>query len=275
MINKQKITDWLDNTANESKDNEKLSDPAILFTNQDTNNKFGNVFLFEKFGSIKSNTYRMTSQITSHYMEDNVSMQDHWAIAPDTYVLSGLIGEVLYTPPKQWQNFVTQEIKDYLTPLSMLMPVFDNYTQSALNVVQYVETSARRYEQIARNIYNDITNKVIKSNQQNVSEKIKDLQVGRQLVTIWTPYGIFYDMAILNAGFNQENSKYQSTLEVQLQKWRSISKANTRKATEEEKRNYLAYVQKMQEQDSGVAATQEKTIFADRYDKKESLIQGL
>lgn len=257
MINKQNVTDWLNNTKNKKLDNERLSDPAILFTNLDNNTKFGNVFLFERFGSTKSNTYNITSQITSHYMEDNVSRQDHWSISPDTYVLSGLIGEIVYTPPKQWQNFVQKNVTDYLKPLSMLSPAFDSYTQSALNLVQAVETSVRRYEQIARNLYEDFTNTVVKSNQLKVAQIIKDLQVNRELVTIWTPYGTFSNMAILNAGFNQDESKYKSTLEIQLQKWRDISRAETREATDEEKRSYVAQVQKMREQDAGVAATQE------------------
>lgn len=258
MINKQKITDWLSDKSKTTEESIMFTSPAYLFTNQTKDNKFGNIILFERFGSASTNTYRFTSEITNHYMEDNVSMQDHWAIPPDTYVLSGLIGEVIYTPPKMWQNFVTKEVNDYLTPLNMLMPVFDNYTQSALNVVQYVETSARRYEQIARNLYKDFNNIPITSNQKKVANLLKSLQLNRQLVTIWTPYNSeMGNMAIESVSISQENSKYQSRLEVQLKQWRNISTAS-REATEEEKRNYLAHVQKMQEQDSGVAATQDR-----------------
>lgn len=257
MTIKQKVTDWLSNKKDKEEEQKIYSEPAYLFTNSTKDEKFGNILLFERFGSVRTNTLRYSSQITDHYMEDNVARQDHWGIAPDTYVLSGLIGEVLYTPPKKWKKAVEEKVGDYLAPLRMLSPTFDSYTSAAMSAVQYVENSFRRYEQMARNAYNDFMGVDIQPNQQKIAELLKTIQVNRLLVDIWTPYGEYKDMAIEQVSLSQNNSKFQSNIEIQLKKWRTFS-TDTRDATAEEKKAYLAKVQKMQEQDSGTAATQEK-----------------
>ena len=257
MIDKNTITDYLSNAKQKASDNAIVFTPGLLFGNE-SKNKFGSIFMFERFGQAGNNTYRMTSSISKHYMEDNVSMQDHWAIDADTYILSGYIGEVVYTPPKKWANAVETYVTDYLKPLSILSPVFDSYTQSALNVVQAVESSFRRYEQIARNIYDSFTNNTPqRTNQSYIAQILKSCQLNRQLITVWTPFKTFENMAIVNVTLTQEDSKYKSRIEVELQQWRKVSKADVREATKEEKKAYLAYIQKMREQDAGLAATQE------------------
>ena len=258
-IDKTKITDYLSNVKQRQADANLLDSPAILFTNP-SKKIFGNIFLFERFGQVDANSYRISSQITDHYMEDNVARQDHWSIAPDIYTLSGFIGEIIYQPPKQWQTAIETKAKDYLGGLGALSPVFDNYTQSALNVVQALENSFRRYEQIAKNIYNNINGQHInRTNQQYVAQILKACQVNRQLLAIWTPYGTFESMAIQNVSLSQPNTKYKSRLEIELKEWRNIS-TETRETTKEEKQAYLTRVQKMEVQDSGTAATNEGKI---------------
>lgn len=260
IINKTTVTDYLANYKQKAADNNLFSDPAILFTN-DSDKKYGSIFLFERFGHAENDTYRISSQITDHYMEDNETRQDHWAIAPDVYILSGFIGEVIYTPPKQWQTFTEENFVNYLAPLSMISPAFDSYTQAALNAVQAVEASYRRYEQIARNIYEDLTNTGTKrTNQRYIMQILKNIQLSRQLVSIWTPFRTFENMAIQNVSINQGGTKYKSRLEIEFKQWRPISSNNAREATEEEKKSYVAATQKMREQDAGEAATEEKKI---------------
>ncbi|MBR4972962.1 MAG: hypothetical protein IKY45_00690 [Clostridia bacterium] len=251
-----KITDYLSNKTQTDADNKLLTSPALLFENK-SDNDFGSVFLFERFGHAETDTYRITSQITDHYMEDNVSRQDHWAIAPDVYIMSGFIGEVVYQPPKLWRSKAEKYVTDYLKPLGILSPTFDSYTQSALNVIQAVETSYRRYEQIARNIYANITgNTVTRHNQTYIIGILKYCQKQRQLFNVWTPFKTFKNLAIQNISITQNGSKYKSRLEIEFKEWRTIS-TETREATKEEKQAYLARVQKMQSQDAGTAATQE------------------
>jgi len=231
------------------------ADPAILFTSNSSDG-FGNIYLFEKFGVTTTNTLKISSQITTHYMENNNAVQDHWAIAPIKYTLSGLIGEVIYTPPKKAVNFVQKYINNYLEPLNILSPTFDSYTQSAINTVQAVEASLRRYEQMAVNILNNITKyqAAKKTNQEFLANKLIALRDNRQLVNVWTPYGQFNGLAIQEASLTQNKTKYQSNLEVQFIQWRDVD-TQKRAATEQEKATVVRTM-KQQEQNLGNASQQ-------------------
>ena len=188
-------------------------------------------------------------------MEDNVSRQDHWAISPITYSMSGLIGEVIYQPPTMWSSYVEQHFTDYLTPLSVLSPTFDNYTQTAINLVKQIEASYRRYEQIAKQFLQNFNSGSItrESNQEYIIKTLQELRDNRQLVNVYTPYGEYDSLAIQDISASQNNSKYQSNLEIQFVEWRNVS-TRKREATEED-RAIFAQAQKAEVEQQGQAST--------------------
>ena len=252
------VYDFLNTRNNETDRTKTALTPAVLFTS-DARNGLGNIYLFEKFGVTTANTIKFSSQITIHYMENNSAKQDHWAIQPIQYTLSGLIGEVIYTPPKLFTSFVQKYVTDYLTPLRVISPIFDSYTQSAINTVQAVEASLRRYEQMAVNILNNITKFQNPStritNQELIAKKLRELRDNRQLVSVYTPYGQYNGLAIQNASLTQNNTKYQSDLEIQFLEWRDV-KTETRAATEQEKAMFIRTM-KQPEQNLGNASQQQ------------------
>lgn len=250
------ITDYLTDKTDFNTIQEVNNNPAILFTNTSIS-EFGNVYIFKNFGHSKTSSIKLSSQITTHYMEDNTARQDHWAINPIAYTLSGLIGEVVYTPPTQWANFVQKNIVDYLSPLGVLLPTFDSYTQSAINTVQAVEASVNRYRQIFTQTLSNIqgigNTNVVKRNQSRVIEWLESLRDNRQLVNIWTPFGEYNNMAIVDISGTQNDTKYKSDLEIQFQQWKNITTI-TRAATEKEKA-YLSSCQSAETQELGNAST--------------------
>ena len=187
-------------------------------------------------------------------MEDNVSRQDHWAISPISYTMSGLIGEVIYQPPAMWSSYIQQHFTDYLTPLSILSPTFDTYTQSAINVVQQIEASYRRYEQIAKQVLQSLDKLPTRaSNQEYLINSLRELRDNRQLVNVYTPYGEYDSLAIQDVSATQNNSKYQSNLEIQFIEWRNVS-TKKRKATDADKAIF-AQAQKAEVEQQGQAST--------------------
>lgn len=260
------ITQYLTDNSYFNTIQEIENNPAILFTAASpTSNKlksasvFEDVYLFKNFGLEKTNTIKASSGITTHYMEDNTAMQDHWAINPITYTASGVIGEVIYSPPVLWSSFVQEKFTDYLTPLNVLSPTFDNYTRSAINTVQAVEASVRRYRQILTQTLNSfqgagIGTNITKHNQSRVFEWLQILRENRQLVTVLTPYGRFDNLAINDFGFTQNDSKYQSDIEIQFTQWRNVSSIK-RSATEEEQA-YFFQCQNAETEQIGTASTE-------------------
>ncbi len=231
--------------------------PSKLFDNASTSSKFGNLYLFQSFGQAGNCGLQLNSQITTHYTEENYAINDHWAVEPTKYTLSGLIGEVIYRDSTNWSNQAIGRIKNYLAPLGVISPSFDSYTQSAINLTNQVEETYRRYEQTAKQALRSagISQGVTTSNQEYVVTQLETLVKNRVLVSIYTPYGTYTDMAITGVNVNQENSLYSSRLEVQLQQWHNVE-TKTRDATADEKAE-LARIQSALSSEGGIASTSE------------------
>lgn len=229
--------------------------PAVLFNEAVTGSKFPQMLLFSQFGQANTSSLSLTSQITTHYTEDNYHINDHWALEPIKFTLTGYIGEVIYRPSKNWSNKAESAFIDYIKPLGMISPTFDSYTQSAINITNAVEESYRRYEAIAKKALRTIGlgNPTKSTNQEYVISQLEKLRENRQLVDIYTPYGIYDSMAIAFINANQENSKYQSSLEIQLQQWRT-GESVSRGATKEE-RSLLAKTQGAVNKQHGIIGT--------------------
>lgn len=249
MADKQpSLTDKLNNWASStSRDN--VDTPAALFTQVDGTGKFGNIYLFSKFGQYQSCSFNAQSDITDHYTEANYHVNDHWALRPEKYTLTGLIGEVIYTPTQGIASGYVQKAKDYLSPLEFIAPTLESYTQSAVNLTKQIEENIVRFENVAKNALKTIgvAQELEKSNQYYIVEQLQIMRYNRQLVTVYTPYGEMSDMAIENISGGQQNTKYQSTLEVTLKKWNEVG-SKTRKATEEEKSELVKVQQGLSKQ---------------------------
>lgn len=228
------IVDYLQNQTGK----QDLQEPAMLFSQSNKDAKFPDIFLFSNFGYCTSNNISARSEITNNYVEDNVSFQDHWALPPIEYTLSGVVGEIVYIPPVTWANFLQEKVTHFLDPLGIISPTISSYTQSAINIAKQIEFTVQRYGQIARNVYSSLggnVNKNVISNQQYIYELLMNLRNNRHLVSVYTPYGELHSMAITSISMRQNESVFQSTIEVRLQQWLKVSELQSRQATASEK----------------------------------------
>lgn len=250
---KDKINDWLNNN------NTEVVGGALF-----NNDKNGQVLLFNKFGVCNQNNLTLKSDITQHYTEDNLFINDHWAINSPQYILSGLIGELIYTRPTNLTSKIESLYsKSGLGVLSKLSPVLGNYTQSVLNIVTHVNSIVNRYSKIARQgLTNWKSNGAEKTNQRRVLDELEKLMNTRTLVNVYTPYGTYKNLAIITINVRQNsNTKYTSDIEITFQKWRTPSDI-LGKDEEPIETSEVAEAQKSEEVDKSlVGATEtDKTI---------------
>ena len=212
--------------------------PALLFANSKNTVKWGDIYLFTNFGISGGDTVTISSDITTHYIEDNSAIQDHWAIQPINYTLTGYVGEVIYQPAEKLTNWLESNVTNYLEPLSIISPTVSSYMSTAMNTVHQIEANYQKYSKYAENLIKSfnamqgITTEP--SNQYTVCQNLIKLRNNRILVDVFTPFGTFKNMAIANAVMTQdEKSKYKSSLQVSLQEYRQVSTI-TRQATENE-----------------------------------------
>ena len=79
------------------------------------------------------------------------------------------------------------------------------------------------------------THSAIVSNQQYVFEQLLKIRNSRELVTVYTPYGKFFNLAIASIQMKQQGSNFQSSIEIRMQQWMNVSPLEARQATESEK----------------------------------------
>ncbi len=256
---KESTTDKLNNWASQT-NRDVIDEPVALFAQVDGSGKFGSIYLFSKFGQYQSCSLTSQSDITDHYTESNYHINDHWALRPEKYTLTGLIGEVIFTPTQGIASGYVQKGKDLLSPLEFLAPTLESYTQSAVNLTKQLEENIVRYENVAKNALKsvNIAQEVETSNQQYIIQQLRTLRDNRQLVKVFTPYGPMSNMAIESVNVGQQNTKYQSSLEVTLKQWFEVG-VQTRTATDEEKAELVKVQQGLLKQ-QGLAGTSNITL---------------
>ena len=249
--------------------------PALLFANGTNDNRFGDIYLFNNFGISGGNTITANSEVTTHYVENNSAYQDHWAIAPIQYTLTGYVGEVIFRPATDWANWIEDNVTDYLAPLSMISPTVSSYVGTAINVTKQIEENYKRYSKYAENLMRTIGNWQgvsinSKTNQNNLFENLLTLRDNRMLVDVYTPYKTLKNMAMTSIIMRQaDNSKYRSSIEITLQEYREVGTI-TRKATQDEMAG-LAQQQKQEEINHGQAQGQKREL---RSTAKQLVIEG-
>lgn len=246
------------NKARKWAQGDTVDEPAALFLRSDTS-ELPQIYLFSKFGLSQGAEVNQQSQITTHYTEANNAINDHWALNPIKLTLSGLIGEVIYTPPTAWANFSTRaEMNLSGSLVNLLAPQFDYYTQNKYNIAQFQEANLRRYVRTISQGLSDLNvlkAQTRKSNQEYVFQKLRQLQYFRQLVkAVATPYGWFEDMAVTSLRMSQSGNRFYSNISVEMQEWRDVLPATQRAATAQEKAD-MAKLQQSLTQNQGEAST--------------------
>lgn len=219
---------------------------GALFSNGESNQ----IFLFEKFGICTQNNLTLKSEITNHYIEENAWINDHWAISPPQYTLTGLIGELIYTVPEGWAKKVASIYGAIgLGVLSRLCPSLGSYTSSALNIARKAESVVQKYINIAKFASGEITSFLRKdiankTNQKHVLDELENLMNNRILVNVATPYGTYKGLAIISINVRQDQTtRFMSDIEITFQKWRNPGE-EFNKTSEEKSQSEIATAQK-------------------------------
>lgn len=81
-------------------------------------------------------TARLSADITDHYTEDNLAVQDHIARKPRSITLKGFVGEVVYNGGAESNDSILQQLPQKLSIVSDFLPQITAATQQVQNFVQ-------------------------------------------------------------------------------------------------------------------------------------------
>lgn len=193
------------------------------------------VYLFDTRGEEEAT---LESEITDNWVEDNTTMQDHIGLKPITITLSGYVGELTNKAPKEFPREL-ERVTNVLSGLSPFAPELTTQTQYIMNraeevygIYQKANQTVGRLEEMLGLI--DVPKEV--PNQQVVFDKFYQLWETRTLSTVYTPFGVFDNMAILSLNARQEEeSSYISEFRVTFKKVRISGVVQTYTDTEKVK----------------------------------------
>ena len=179
------------------------------------------VYLFDTRGEEEAT---IESDITDNWIETNTTMQDHIGLKPMIITLSGYVGELTNKLPKELENLQKAKVSSKLSALSPFVPELTTQTQYILNrtqelygIYEKANKTVSRIEEKLRGI--DVPQGV--NNQQAVFDKFYQLWEKRSLVTVYTPFGVFDNMAIMSLHARQdEETAYISEFRVSFKKIR-------------------------------------------------------
>lgn len=181
------------------------------------------------FDVITEHSLNLNSQITDNWLENNTVINDHIANQPLTITLRGLKGELYYIPNEKDQNALLENAKqktstttfDKLSKLTSLYPPFDNLTQVAINVKDYVKSSANRYIGVVKQFFTGNRANLSPNAQQQyeseiraIYERFNQMRELKAPFEVETPYATFKNMYIQSLALRQGNQLYVSDVEV-------------------------------------------------------------
>lgn len=175
------------------------------------------------FSIPQTESINLQAQITDHWTETNVAIQDHIALEPIKITLTGMVSEVVWTKDKA--SAAAEQAIQRAMEVPALRPGVDQNTTQYLAAYQEAQ---RQYESALKS-YKTL-NDLYQNNQ--VSNTLQGVAYGtlsryfltRTLCTVNTPWKFFTNMAIEALSFSQdETTKDVSTVTVTFKQINSIS----------------------------------------------------
>lgn len=179
------------------------------------------VYVFDTRGEEEVN---LESEITDNWVEDNTSAQDHIGLKPMVITLSGYVGEL--SNKVKPEEKAQARVENMLSGLSAFVPELTTSAQYVMNrakevygIYEKANRTVDRLEDFMEGI--PVPEEV--SNQQKVYGKLEQIWSNRRLVTVYTPFGAFNNMAIQSLNAKQdEDSAFISSFSVTFKQIRRV-----------------------------------------------------
>lgn len=148
-----------------------------------------------EFDIIGSEEMQLESDITDHFVENNVAIQDHIALHSEIFILKGYVGEVADVAPRGLIALLAQAAQ-----LETVAEYYPEFTVGALQAYLAIEEATRNAESVvnqAQSLYELYSQQGTSySKQQNAYNFFSAMRLSRQLCTIQTPWQVYEAMAI-------------------------------------------------------------------------------
>ena len=173
-------------------------------------------------------TINLASEITDHYVEDNISIQDHVALKPRRVTLRGYVGELVMHKPEGLlgalglaQSSLTQLYAYLGDDTPQMVQQLQQAASAATAAVNAFDQGLAR----AQNLVGMFSKAVPPVGKQEAAYlQLEQLWASKQIVTVQTPFKYFLSMAIELVTFVQDpETKTMTDIAVTLKEIRQAS----------------------------------------------------
>jgi hypothetical protein len=155
------------------------------------------------FDDEQDDTVIGANTITDHFVENNEAVQDHIGVEPFRVTLKGVVSELVFSQASE--GLVLSALQTVENTLSQADAYLGKYTPGATqallsaisqaqNVAVQIEQAASRAAQIASFFLTGPAS----NRQQAAYAQLSALRLARTIFTVYTPFQVFYNMAIEN-----------------------------------------------------------------------------
>lgn len=204
----------------------------------------------------------LESEITDNWVEDNTTTQDHIGLKPRTITLSGYVGEL--TNKVKPEEKLVARADSMLSGVSAFLPELTTSAQYVMNrarevygIYEKANRTVDRLEDFLEGI--PVPEEV--SNQQKVYGKFEEIWANRRLVTVYTPFGAFNNMAIQSLNARQdEDTSFISSFSVTFKQIRKVETIMSYQNVQKQ-RSGRAAMTLAEQKDKGVQKPASSTLY--------------
>lgn len=174
----------------------------------------------------------LTSDITDHYVEENIAIQDHIALKPIILEVSGKISEkTLITPYDEEENTDSiqktfNKVNSYYNRMGSLSTFVPNIMNQAKDILNTAQSAYNTYKSLSNFIKSSKGDDKPQTRQSKIVSMFRDYWMNRTEFTIVTPFCILDSMYILDFSANQpKNTKYVTEIRI---KFKHLRKAEVK-----------------------------------------------
>lgn len=179
----------------------------------------------------------LESDITDHYTEANVPVQDNIVNKPVRVTLRGTVGEHVYNPPKRestWDSITgkVRNVTEKLTIIGSYVPAISQFSKqvfTSLKADNYSMDTLLDVGSAAFDLYNSIN--IPHNHQSHAFMFFEALWQARQTFSIQTPYRFYANMAIesikaVQTGETDDNTDFEITFKQIRKVTANLSQSN-------------------------------------------------
>ena len=241
--------DWINNNADAANSflnfQQTIVAPELKSeTSFGSNGVAGSAFVFDYCGDVRG---ELDTDITDHYSESTVFVQDHAILKPRMITLRGFVGELVARP----STGVIGLLNTLTGNLTAVSGYLGKYTPGAVSTMQKAVTQAQNVTNKinaivskGNGLLNLLGKNVAQSKQAQAWAKLEAMWASRVPMTVFTPTKVYNNMLVKSVVWtNPESTKYWSEVVITMKEIRTTGTVTYK--VEAETRAQQNYVMKM------------------------------